>query len=227
MKIRIGGGVALILLLGCSQKFQDATKTVTHSLLPPDNATLTTEAHRNLPYAAIYATVDDQSQIVMILAEAESPFFTQSKTPAPRLKWVSQDQALIVTQTGRIVSSRGLRTNNLWQRRSKQPDPLVLGLHLSTTPTHWRHHIDWHPNHHYNEMQLSQFQRHPMEVVTIFQTPQRLLPITEIIQTSQGNFEQQYWVDPHTGSIRKSRQYLTPMGPQIIIEHIKPYGDPA
>jgi hypothetical protein len=224
MKIRIGVVFAFILLVGCSQKFKDVTKTVKHTFLPSSHASLTAKMHQELPYAAIYTTVDDQPRTVMILAEAESPFFTQSKTLAPRLKWVSQDHALIVTQTGRIVSSRGLRDGLLWQRRSEQPDPLLLGLHLSTTPTHWRHHIDWQPNHHYNEMQLSQFKPQPIEIITIFQTPQRLKPITEIIQTQQGDLEQTYWIDPHSGQVRKSQQYVTPNGPKIIIEHIKTYG---
>ncbi len=225
MNMRIWGVLTLILLCGCSQKFQDVTTTIKHSFLPPSDATLTAKDHQNLPYAALYATVNNQAQTVMILAEIESPQWTQSNTLSPRLKWVSQDHALIVTQTGRIVSSRGLPNGTLWQRRSERPDPLALGLHLPTTPTHWRHHIDWQPNHHYNEMQLSQFQKRPIEIVTIFQTPQRLQPIVEIIQTQQGDLEQIYWIDPHSGNVRKSRQYLTPNGPPITLEHIKPYGD--
>lgn len=224
MRFFLWSWLGIVPLLGCSEKFQHIQHTVMHSVSPNQDAQLTPTQLTNTPFATLYVTVNEAPRITMILMEAEDPHWVQSPTDVPRLKWISEDKALLVTQNGRIVATRHWVNHNLQQRRSESPDPLSLGVEQLKNVPHWHHHIDVLPNHHYHQLQVSHFEILPVATVSVFHTPQRLIPVKELVRHAQGEYEQTYWLDPITHQVRKSEQWVTPFGEKVQIEHIKPYG---
>ena len=90
-----------LFLAGCSQQFQDVNSTFDEAFFGSSDVELSKEYIQNLPYSSIYAEVNDQGKIFMVLAYVgENP-----QTGAEQLKWMSSDKAMIVTENGRIVQT--------------------------------------------------------------------------------------------------------------------------
>ena len=96
-----------------------------------EDTTVTLEKVRDLPYASIYARINHGHRLFLVLAFAETNPVTQSL----RLKWVSSDGAMLVTENGRIV-----KTLNL-------PDYNLVEAHYPQRPTEkaaaWQSYYDW------------------------------------------------------------------------------------
>jgi hypothetical protein len=98
-----------LFLAGCSQQFQDVNSTFDEAFFGSSDVELSKEYIQTLPYSSIYAEVNDQGKIFMVLAYVgENP-----QTGAEQLKWMSYDKAMIVTENGRIVQTLLLPYENL------------------------------------------------------------------------------------------------------------------
>ncbi|MCW8328221.1 YjbF family lipoprotein [Photobacterium sp. SDRW27] len=220
-------------LTGCSQKFNDVNDTMKLAILGDADAELNADDITSLPYASIYARIDDGPQAFMVLALAEpSPAFgkkpTNPKSIQPtvtQLKWLSSDSGMLVTEHGRLVKTLNLPQGNLIETESIQPDPLQLGLHLSTTPLTWQRQIDWQPGYHYGYTLTSTFTRQDDAVVMINQHPVEVIYVTETVMVNDLdiNYQNEFWLDPKTGKVLKSRQKIAPGLPSIDITLLKPY----
>lgn len=152
-------GIVTILLLGCSQKFNDVNDTMKLALFGEPDAVLTADEITLSPYASIYARVGDGPQAFMVLALAEpkpqladTAANTRSTDPKEnplQLKWLSADKGMLTTEYGRLVKSLNLPQGNLVASTSNQPDPLRLGLHRANTPMVWERTVDWQPGFHF------------------------------------------------------------------------------
>ena len=226
-------------LTGCSQKFNDVNDTIKVALFGEADISLNQNDIEKLPYASIYAKVGDGPQAFMVLALAE-PKTSLGKHQSPsqqasaqqtslqhttQLKWMSSDNGMLVTENGRLVKTLNLPQGNLIETISSQPDPLVLGLHLPSTPTIWQRKIDWQPGYHLGYTLQSKFTRQKDAVVIVNEKPIEALYFTETVTVSSLSTEYQndFWLHPQTGKVLKSRQKIAPNLPYVEITLLKPY----
>jgi group 4 capsule polysaccharide lipoprotein GfcB/YjbF len=99
-------------ITGCSQKFNDVNDTLSLALFGDNDTKLASDDVQRLPYASLYAQVDDGPQAFMVLALAESALSLSKSSLIPntrtQLKWVSSDKGMLVTEGGRLVKSLNL-----------------------------------------------------------------------------------------------------------------------
>ncbi|MGF1726755.1 YjbF family lipoprotein [Photobacterium nomapromontoriensis] len=222
---------APILLSGCSQKFNDVNDTMQLALFGNADATLSAERISHLPYASIYATVDNGPQAFMVLALAEpTATFGNNQTKPnnitpPTLKWLSSDNGMLITQAGRLIKTLNLPLGNLLSVSSAQVDPLINGLHLPNTARTWTRTIDWQPGYHAGYRVTSHFEQHPNQIIMINQQPKETLYFTELVavEALDVTFVNAFWLDPTTGNVIKSHQKLAPSLPYVDITVLKPY----
>lgn len=217
------------LITGCSQKFNDVNDTIKVALFGEADIRLDQDDVNSLPYASIYAKVSDGPQAFMVLALAEPKARLTKHQATPQqtiqLKWMSSDNGMLVTENGRLVKTLNLPQGNLIETTSSQPDPLVLGLHLPSTPTTWQRMIDWQPGYHFGYTLQSEFTRQKDAVIIVNEKPIEALYFTETVTVSSLNTEYQndFWLHPQTGKVLKSRQKIAPSLPYVEITLLKPY----
>ncbi|PSU20052.1 YjbF family lipoprotein [Photobacterium phosphoreum] len=223
--------VTALLLSGCSQKITSVNDTVRVAIKGTADIHKSTNTIAALPYASTYVRIDNQSQLFMVLALAESATgetvtTPSSKTSPPLLKWLASDHGMLVTQSGRIVKTVNLAAGNLSTTTSKTVDPLTLGLHLATTPTTWQRHIDWQPGYHNGYQLDSQFVFNQPEVLTINGKSVPVLRFSENVTVKQldRHYSNTFWIEQRTGKVVKSQQYIAPDLPSVEMTILKPFG---
>lgn len=135
----------LIGSIGCTQKFNDVSATVKEAYSNYVDIELTADEIRDVPYASAYLTIGSQKQVFVVLAFAEE----NKKTGITRLKWVSADNAMIITENGRIVKTLGLQSNNLAGIHSQVPQYDAT----SNIPIAYKALYDWTPDYRYSFLQ--------------------------------------------------------------------------
>lgn len=222
--------VAALLLSGCSQKITSVNDTVRVAIKGTADIHKSANTIAALPYASTYVRIDNQSQLFMVLALAESAtgetVTTPSSNTSPLLKWLASDHGMLVTQSGRIVKTVNLAAGNLSTTTSKTVDPLTLGLHLATTPTTWQRHIDWQPGYHNGYQLDSQFVFNQPEVLTINGKSVPVLRFSENVTVKQldRHYSNTFWIEQRTGKVVKSQQYIAPDLPSVEMTILKPFG---
>ncbi|WEM41582.1 YjbF family lipoprotein [Photobacterium sp. DA100] len=231
---------ALLLVLslaGCSQKFKDVNDTVNLAFFGDQDVALNAEEISQLPYASLYARVDDGPQAFMVLAFAENrstlglthhsdlSSTITAEHMSTQLKWVSADKGMLITESGRIVKTLNLPAGNLVSSDSYQPDPLALGLHLASTPTQWQRTIDWQPGYHFGYPVKSQFVFVSEETLDINGTNKLTKHFVEHVSIPTLNIEynNHWWIEPNNGMVIKSKQKLAPNLPYIELTLLKPF----
>ncbi|KHT61657.1 lipoprotein YmcC precursor [Photobacterium gaetbulicola] len=221
------------LLTGCSQNFKDVNDTLGLAFFGEDDAALSTSDISQLPYASLYARVEDGPQAFMVLALAEqAPYLgisTHTKEgnslKPPLLKWLSSDKGMLVTQAGRLVKTLNLPQGNVIGVQSNFNDPLALGLHKPNTPTNWQFILDWQPGYHYGYQALSQFEAQGKQVIMVNEKPVDVLYFVETVSVERLNlsYSNEYWLSPSNGQVIKTRQKLAPSLPYIELTILKPF----
>jgi hypothetical protein len=132
---------------------------------------------------------------------------------------------MLVTVNGRLVKTQSLLTGNLAAIESSEPDPILLGLHLSSTPKTWTRTIDWQPGYHYGYKINSQFSFIAEEEILINDTPTQALHYSELVSVEGLNiqYQNEFWLKPDNGHVIKSRQKIAPNLPFIDITLLKPF----
>lgn len=222
---------ALLLVGGCSQKFNDVNDTVKLAFFGDPDAVIDTTSINNMPYASLYARVDDGPQAFMVLALAEPTSQIPPDTPSPlQLKWLSADKGMLVTQAGRLVKSLNLPQGNLlsltgYPNNNAQPDPLSLGLHLASTPLIWQSQRDWQPGYHFGYRAQSTFIPQGKQEITVNEVARNSLYFIEEVhfKALDTRYRNEFWIDPDTGRVLKSRQKPAPGLPHIELTVLKPF----
>tara|TARA_Y100001956_G_scaffold5226_1_gene4695 strand:- start:28909 stop:29568 length:660 start_codon:yes stop_codon:yes gene_type:complete len=205
------------LVAGCSQRFQDVNSTIQEALFGFDDITLDAEHVANLPYASMYARINQGPQIFMVLAFVE----TSPVTGNTQLKWLSSDSAMITTENGRIVKTNHLPTANL------------AGLSSSTSlaspsdeTTSWQSEYDWQPGYHYGTSALVESSPVGLETTKSLLWEKETRHIKEVVTFTDSHIstENEYWIDS-LDNVVKSKQWLVPELLQIDIEILKPYAE--
>ena len=223
----------ILLLTACSQKFNDVNDTLNLAFWGERDTTLNQSDIDLLPYASIYARVNNGAQAFIVLAFAERPFHTppaQHNTtlnalPLIELKWLSADRAMLVTAEGRIVKTHNLPAGNIVATNGALPDPLSLGLHLPSTPKTWQRTLDWQPGYHFGYTLQSQFKELGHERITLNEKPTEAIHYIEevTVESLAFSFQNDFWLHPVTGKVLKSRQMLAPGLPYVEITLLKPF----
>ncbi|UXI00533.1 YjbF family lipoprotein [Photobacterium sp. TY1-4] len=221
--------LAMLSLSGCSQKFNDVNDTLHLALLGENDIQKSDLEIQSLPYASMYARLGNGPQAFMVLALAEPTFgINPAQLPSFQLKWLSNDQGMLVTEHGRLIKTLNLPTGNLLTTQSTTTDPLALGLHLAKTHKHWQRQIDWQPGYHFGYQLHSEFSSQGTAVILINETPVETLHFTEhvTVESLALNFDNDFWLHPQTGTVLKSRQKIAPGLPYIEMTLLKPFSLP-
>ncbi|MFB9936334.1 YjbF family lipoprotein [Photobacterium aphoticum] len=229
-----------LMLTGCSQKFNDVNDTMQLALFGNADVTLSQDDINNLPYASLYASIDNGPQAFMVLALAEStPVWgkaayqnatsvsttsTNSTSPIV-LKWLSSDKGMLQTQSGRLVKTLNLPLGNLVSLHSSETDPLQLGLHLAGTPRSWQRQLDWQPGFHSGYQAISHFYQQDNQIILVNQQPVETLHFTEEVSVPalDVTYTNTFWLRPDNGQVVKSRQKLAPDLSYVEMTILKPF----
>ncbi|KAB0482998.1 YjbF family lipoprotein [Vibrio chagasii] len=221
-----------LLLTGCSQQFQDVNSTFDEAFFGSSDVELSKEYIQTLPYSSIYAEVNDQGKIFMVLAYVgENP-----KTGAERLKWMSSDKAMIVTENGRIVQTLLLPYENLSglafhplntfsSANSSSPDSSsVFDVSVNPGAKKWQAVYDWQPNYRFGYKANitrtyagNETVETPLASIDTKKFQEKVnFPMLEQEMTNA------YWVDSK-GQVVKTIQYLGPNMTRLELTVLKPY----
>ena len=220
--------IALMGIAGCSQRISAINDTMKLAFIGESDIKLTTEQIEANPYASIYVKIEDIPQAFVVLALAEPKHTLTTVRPTPEtmeLKWLSADKAMLVTVNGRLVRTHSLLSGNLAAIESSEPDPILLGLHLNSTPKTWTRTLDWQPGYHYGYKLNSQFDFIAEEKILINDTPTQALHYSELVSVEGLNIQylNEFWLKPDNGHVIKSRQKIAPNLPFIDITLLKPF----
>ncbi|GMM89484.1 YjbF family lipoprotein [Vibrio fortis] len=211
-----------LFLAGCSQQFQDLNATFNEAMFGDADVSTTAEYIQDLPYASIYAQINDQGKIFMVLA-----FVGQNpKTGAEQLKWMSSDKAMIVTENGRVVQTLLLPYENLSSLATKPTNALVPSFDLSTNPKaqRWQATYDWQPDYRFGYS--ANIVRSYVNQETVH-TPLAAIETSKFIEQVSypalgEQVENEYWVNSQ-GKVVKTVQYLGPDMTRLELTLLKPY----
>ncbi|MFA0196121.1 YjbF family lipoprotein [Vibrio artabrorum] len=211
-----------LFLAGCSQQFQDVNSTFDEAFLRSSDVELSKEYIQTLPYSSIYAEVNEQGKIFMVLAYVGK----NSQTGVEQLKWMSSDKAMIVTENGRIVQTLLLPYDNLsglafqplnsFSSASYSSPDFASVFDVSANPgaQKWQAVYDWQPN--YRLGYKANITRTYVGNETV-ETPLATIDTKKFQEKInfpmlEKDMTNEYWVD-NNGKVVKTIQYL---GPDMI-----------
>ncbi|MCT4713666.1 YjbF family lipoprotein [Enterobacteriaceae bacterium H18W14] len=185
-----------LLLQACSATTKGLGSSLWHSIVGSDGVQLTDDDIQNMRYASQYMSINNGPQLFVVLAYDENG----------QQKWVTQDRAMINTQSGRVVKTTGLG-DNLQQVTNLTDDPLVK-VNQIIDGANWTRQMAW-TEHQQVRMATarSTFTWDGTDTLKVGSnvTPVRVLD--EEITAAGKTWNNRYWVDAE-GHIRKSKQYL-------------------
>ncbi|WP_312952087.1 YjbF family lipoprotein [Superficieibacter sp.] len=185
-----------LLLQACSSTTKGLGDSLWDSVFGTPGVHLTDDDIQNMPYASQYVQLNEGPQLFVVLAFAENG----------QQKWVTQDQATLVTQHGRLVKTL-LGGDNLLEVNNLAADPLAK-LDQIIDGAQWTRTMGWTE---YRQVRYatarSVFHWNGTDSVTLGgeTTPVRVLD--EEVETDQARWHNRYWIDSE-GQIRQSIQYL-------------------
>lgn len=196
------------------------------ALSGPTDISLPPEQVIDLPYASMYARVEGSAQAFLVLGFAELTHSNASSLSGThRLKWLSANHEMLVTESGRLVKTINLLGGNLSASFSATPDPLALGLLKADTPKTWERHIDWQPGYFSNVTLKSQFEAKGVQTIMVNDRPVETLLFIESVYAVEldQHFENAFWLHPSSGRVIASKQVLAPGLASIDITVLKPF----
>lgn len=221
-----------LLLTACSQKAKNVNATFDAAFFGSSDVELSKEYIQTLPYSSIYAEVNDQGKIFMVLAYVGK----NPQTGAEQLKWMSSDKAMIVTENGRIVQTLLLPYENLSglafhplntfsSANSSSPDSSsVFDVSVNPGAKKWQAVYDWQPNYRFGYKANitrtyagNETVETPLASIDTKKFQEKVnFPMLEQEMTNA------YWVDSK-GQVVKTIQYLGPNMTRLELTVLKPY----
>ncbi|MEI8631079.1 YjbF family lipoprotein [Vibrio sp. PP-XX7] len=218
--------LAGLMLCGCSQNTQDLAATIQSAFWGAETTSISPEAVRQLPYASLYVKQEDNPQALMILtwAEPTQSTGTQSTSKSIALKWLSANREMLVTQSGRIIKTVHLRDGNLISVTAEQPDPISLGLQKGQPRISGTIKSVGFGYHLYYQAK-STFIIGDIVNKQLPDGNKSLLHVSERVEIPllRQHYQNQYWLNPRTGQVIASEQYLFPGSAKVTLSIGKPY----
>ncbi|WP_245609104.1 YjbF family lipoprotein [Vibrio rhizosphaerae] len=198
------------------------SETIQSAFWGPDNHAISPDKVEELPYASLYVRMGENPLALMILTWAEP---TNSPEHPANLKWLSANREMLVTQAGRVIKTVNLKEGNLIHLESANIDPLVLGLQKDTTPHSWKYKITWSPGYHTHYQALSTFTLEDIENKHLPNGTQALLHVIEQVEIPQikQQYQNHYWLNPQSGEVIASEQYIFPGSERLTLSLGKRY----
>jgi len=202
-----------LLLQACTQTQKGLEQTVIMAIEGPKDVTVTPQEIDALPYASLYARINDGPRIFVVLGYNENG----------QQKWITRDQSMLVTAHGRLIKTLGL-PDNLMNVSNLQQDPLAKGLSL-TNGQHWTRIVQWTGQGKFQSATVSStFERGDDEVLTIAgnRIPCRVWHEALRIDSLGREWQNTFWIDNSSGQVVQSRQMLAADTFPVEITILKP-----
>ena len=120
-----------LLLQACSATTEGLGHSLWDSVFGTPGVQMTDDEIKNMPYASQYMQLNGGPQLFVVLAFAENG----------QQKWVTQDRAILVTQSGRMVKTH-LGGDNLIEVNNLAADPLIKPNQIVDGAT-WTRTMGW------------------------------------------------------------------------------------
>ncbi len=205
----------LSFLVGCSQKAAITGETLKQALFGTADISVDPQHIRALPYASSYVKINNTTRIFMVLAFADK----NPNTGNIQLKWMSEDNAMIVTENGRII-----KTLNLSQHNIASITPRFSLFDFGSNNQQWSAVYDWQPNYDFDHLaQINSHHTGQQRVQSTLWDKNLDVWQEEVVfaQSSQ-HMTNHFWTDEQ-GQVLKSQQWLIPDQLYIEQEILKPY----
>ncbi len=185
-----------LLLQACSANLTGMGKALWNNMAGRDGVTLTDDEIHNMPYASQYMTLNHGPQLFVVLAFSEDG----------QQKWVTQDQAVLITQHGRVIKTTGLG-DNLLQVGNLDADPLKAPGQIRNGAG-WTRVMGWteHQQVRYATAR-SQFRWQSSDSLKTGSDITAVRVLEETVTTDRASWTNRYWIDSD-GQIRRSEQTL-------------------
>lgn len=217
------GGMLAGGLAGCSSDTSTSTvslfeNTITTKAPPADAYPLNAQQIENLRYATLGIRIGPNPPAVLVLSTADGD----------KLRWVSADRVIFVTNGGWLMQTQGLPRDLAATRWiGDQPqDPLRGFIQTGTLPARGV----------YREIDLlradekgiaveSSFELRPDEVIEIQGQQHACRRVDEIADMRSWRWKTRnsFWIDPQSGRIWRSIQQYCPEIPPMRLEVLKPF----
>ncbi len=207
-------GAATMLCAGCGDTWlknvRFATKTY---LMKGDDLKLTRADIDRIPYASVAARLGDGPQVLLILG----------KYDGDDLHWISHESEVIVTRRGRVVQTYGL-PDDLKETQFLTADPVGRPEDALRASAECLRTIDLEPQHIDGVLVRSRFEGGQSEALTILGAEIATSVWTEASAAPDlaWQFRNHYWIEPRTGYVWKSVQYLSPKLPPLELIIFRP-----
>jgi len=177
----------------------------------PQSNAVTREQAAQIPFASIGIRVDGGPQAILVLAT----------DTAGDLLWTSAARVALVTRAGRIMQTAGFR-DNLTASRFEDGDPLAQALDRPATRS--LRLIDLPDAGGYSIPVESTYRTEDVATITILGTALRTRPVVETNRCPKLNwtFQNTFWRDVNDGFVWRSSQTISPKGPVLEIEVLRP-----
>lgn len=188
-----------LLLQACTQTQKGLEQTVMLAVNGPDDVTVTDEQIASLPYASLYARINEGPRIFVVLGYDENG----------QQKWITQDKAMLVMQHGRLVKTLGL-ASNLDDVSNLAQDPLTYPLHLQNNAS-WTRVVQWREKDRVRAATaVSQFQRGDDAVLNVAgeRVPCRVWIETVRMESLGAEWQNTFWIDNRDGAVLQANQML-------------------
>ncbi len=208
------GMLAVVFISGCGRQNSLIIDTAKLAVLGQPDVTMSAQQVAEIPYASAYLKVGDAPRAFVVLGLAEDQ----------QLKWFTADHNMVATHNGRISKTVGFDCDLLYSSDAAH-DPLGKNLLNLQTPYHWQHREIWSTCHRSGYTLQSTFINQGPETLTILDKAHSLLRVDEQVYIAALNmhYTNSFWLDPKTGSVVQSHQYLGPDLPLIQFTILKPY----
>lgn len=188
-----------LLLQACTQTQKGLEQTVMLAVSGPDDVTVTDQQVASLPYASLYARINEGPRIFVVLGYDEQG----------QQKWVTQDKAMLVMQHGRLMKTLGL-VDNLDEVSNLSQDPLANPLQLQNNAS-WTRVVQWREKENVRAATaISTFQRGDDEVLNIAgeRVPCRVWIETVRMEGLGAEWQNTFWIDNRDGAVLQAHQAL-------------------
>lgn len=205
----------LLLLSGCTQKASDISSTLSEAFWGFDDINLSKESVEKIPYASSYFRINHGQQIFMVLAFVEENAINKNI----RLKWLSSDNSMIVTENGRVVKTLNLPDVNLAEIRSTNPQN-----HFDESHYLWTAIYSWQPGYQFNFQAKIETKILKEETLVSLIWKENVVQWQEkiVFEGLKKSMHSTYWTDKN-GQVLKSAQWVVPDKLFIEQEVLKPY----
>ncbi|MBR7889304.1 YjbF family lipoprotein [Marinomonas sp. A79] len=216
--------VSVFVLSGCANNSNNAINRFNNVLELSRGQAISTEHLQNLPFASALVNINDSNPVLMVLLFID-PI---PNSDVPRLTWIAQDKATIVTENGRIVKTTGFPSTNIEGLIEASPSQRMVPA-LPSPRDAWQAMYDWSPGYRFGFTAIVDSVALGEEIVESVLWNQPAQKIQEHVKFDALNSHviNDFWVVAQTDALQayvvKSTQYIGPKMTKIDMLMIKPF----